>query len=70
MSASWVFGVDVFDLDLWVHKLIRSNSQSNATLWVLDTCLIVGLRFDNHFDGSFFVFKKCTTGTHLEKNAW
>ena len=37
-----VFGVDVFDLDFGV-QLIRSNNQSRATLWVLETCLIVGL---------------------------
>ena len=37
-----VFGVDVFDLDFGV-RLIRSNNQSRATLWVLDTCLSVGL---------------------------
>ena len=35
-----VFGVDVFDLG---SRLIRSNNQSRATLWVLETCLIVGL---------------------------
>ena len=28
----------------WVSKLILSNNRSNATLWVLDTCLIIGLR--------------------------
>ena len=38
-----VFGVDVFDLDFLGPKLIRSNNQSKATLWVLETCLIVGL---------------------------
>ena len=37
-----VLGVDVFDLNLGV-KLILSNNQLRATLWVLDTCLIVGL---------------------------
>ena len=36
-----VFGVDVFDLDLEVQ--IDSNNQSRATLWVLETFLIVGL---------------------------
>ena len=37
-----VFGVNVF---VWIFgpKLIRSNNQSRATLWVLETCLIVGL---------------------------
>ena len=36
-----VFGVDVLDLDFGVQN--NSNSKSRATLWVLDTCLIVGL---------------------------
>ena len=36
-------GVNVFDLDFLGSKLIRSNNQSRATLWVLETCLIVGL---------------------------
>ena len=36
-----------------------SNNKSSATLWVLDTCLIVGLRstFNYHFDHGFVVFK-------------
>ena len=36
-----------------------SNNQSSATLWVLDTCLIVGLRstFNYHFDHGFVDFK-------------
>ena len=31
---------------IWIldSKLILSNDRSNGTLWVLDTCLIVGLR--------------------------
>ena len=39
-------------------KLILSNNQSRATLWVLETCLIVGLLplFD-HLDHCFVVFK-------------
>ena len=37
------FGVNIFDLDLG-SRLILSNNQSKATLWVRDTCLIVGLR--------------------------
>ena len=36
-----VFGVSVFDVDCGVQ--IDSNNQSRATLWVLETCLIVGL---------------------------
>ena len=33
MYLIWIFG----------SRLIRSNNQSSATLWVLETCLIVGL---------------------------
>ena len=33
MYLIWIFG----------SKLLRSNNQSRATLWVLETCLIVGL---------------------------
>ena len=36
------FGVNIFDLDFRV-QLPLSNNQSSATLWVLDTCLSVGL---------------------------
>ena len=51
------FGVDVFDLDSG-SRLIRSNNQPRATLWVLETCLIVGLLpFNDHFDHSFIVLK-------------
>ena len=38
MSASWFL---VSTYLIWIF--IRSNNQSSATLWVLDTCLIVGL---------------------------
>ena len=45
------FGQDVCELVfermylIWIlgSRLIRSNNQSRATLWVLETCLIVGL---------------------------
>ena len=37
-----VFGADILDLNLG-SRLILSNNHSRATLWVLDTCLIVGL---------------------------
>ena len=38
--------------------MILSKNQSSATLWVLDTCLIVGLLpFDDHFDHCFVIFK-------------
>ena len=36
-----VFGVNIFDLDFGVQ--IDPVNQSSATLWVRDTCLIVGL---------------------------
>ena len=42
MSASWC----LVSMNLiWILEsiLIRSNNQSRATLWVLETCLIVGL---------------------------
>ena len=38
-----IFGVNLTDLDLW-FKLILWNNQSRATLWVRESCLIVGLR--------------------------
>ena len=42
MSASW-FLVSTYLIWILVSKSILSNSQSSATLWVRDTCLIVGL---------------------------
>ena len=45
---------------IWIlgSKLILSNNQSRATLWVLGTCLIVGLLpFYDHLDHCFVVFK-------------
>ena len=42
MSASW-FLVSMYLIWILGSKLIRSNNQSRATLWVLETCLIVGL---------------------------
>ena len=42
MSASW-FLVSMYLIWILGSKLIRSNNQSSATLWVLETCLIVGL---------------------------
>ena len=38
------FGINVSNLKFGIKTLILSNNQSKATLWVLDTCLIVGLR--------------------------
>ena len=40
----------------WIlgSKLIRSNNLSRATLWVLETCIIVGLLpFNDHLDHCF-----------------
>ena len=37
-----VLGVNVLDLDFWV-QIDSIDNQSRATLWVLETCLIVGL---------------------------
>ena len=42
MSASW-FLVSMYLIWILESRSIRSNNQSNATLWVLETCLIVGL---------------------------
>ena len=42
MSASW-FLVSMYLIWICGSKLIRSKNQSSATLWVLETCLIVGL---------------------------
>ena len=42
MSASW-FLVSMYLIWILGSKLIRSNNQSRATLWVPETCLIVGL---------------------------
>ena len=42
MSASW-FVVSMYLIRILGSKLILSNNQSRATLWVLETCPIVGL---------------------------
>ena len=42
MSASWLL-VSMYLIWILGSRLIRSNNQSRATLWVLETCLIVGL---------------------------
>ena len=41
MSASW-FLVSRYLIWILGSRLIRSNNQSRATLWVLETCVIVG----------------------------
>ena len=42
MSARWCL-VSMYRSWILESRLILSNNQSKATLWVLDTCLIVGL---------------------------
>ena len=56
MSAS-SFLLSTYLIWIWDSKLILSNNPSRATLWVLETCLIVGLRsyFNYHPDHSFVV---------------
>ena len=49
-------------------KLILSNSQSRATLAVLDTCLIVGLRPLITILITASLSAKCTAETLLDKN--
>ena len=57
MSASW-FLVSMYVIWILGSKLILSNNQSRATLWDLETCLIVGLLpFFIIFDHCFVVFK-------------
>ena len=55
-------------------RLIRSNGQSRATLWVLETCSHCRTSaFDNHFDYNFIVLKHMqhsflTRGLDIEEN--
>ena len=57
MSASW-FLVSMYLIWIFGSRLIRSNNQSSATVWVLETCLIVGLpSFNDHLDHCFVVLK-------------
>ena len=57
MSANW-FLVSIYVIWILGSKLIRSNNQSRATPWVLETCLIVRLlTFNDHFDHCFIVLK-------------
>ena len=53
VTCEITFGQKCLRVDFWCQwiesdfkesRLILSNNQSKATLWVLDTCLIVGLR--------------------------
>ena len=57
MSASWVFGVYLFDLDFWVQidsieQPIKSNSVGSGNMSHCGTS-----SFHNHFNHSFIVLK-------------
>ena len=53
-----VFGVKMYLIWILESELIRSNNQSRASLWVLETCLIVRVSsLYNHLDHCFVVFK-------------
>ena len=67
-----VFGVNIFDLNLGVSRVILSHNRSNrsrATLWVLETCLIVGLLpFKWSSWSQLRCLHKCTDGLCPERN--
>ena len=56
MSASW-FLVSTYLIWILGSKLILSNNQSRATLWVLEMSHCRTSAFNNHFDYSFIVFE-------------
>ena len=56
MSASW-FLVSAYVIWILGSKLILSNNQSGATLWVLDMSHRRTSSFYYHFDHGFVVFK-------------
>ena len=57
MSASW-FLISMYLIWILESRFIRSNNQSRATLWVLETCLVVGTpSFNDHLDHCFIVLK-------------
>ena len=55
---------------IWIleSRLIRSNNQSSATLWVLETCLIVGLLPLLIILITASLSSKMYNWTHLEKS--
>ena len=55
----WVFG----------SKLIRSKTQLNATLWVVDTCLFVGLLSLMIILITLSFFQKCKASHWIEKSS-
>ena len=65
MSASW-FWCQHKRFGSWCPKLVLSNNLVHATLWVLETCLIVGpLPLMIIFITASLSWK-CTTETHLK----
>ena len=57
MSPSWLL-VSMYLLWILGSRLIRSNNQSSATLWVLETCLLVGL-VQQSFHAISFALEVC-----------
>ena len=67
MSATLVFGVNTFDLDLWfqtvsVEQSIKRNSVGSGHV---SQCW--SSSFENHLDESFRCLQRCATETRLEK---
>ena len=57
MSASWVFDVDVLDLDFWIQiDSIKQQSKSNS-VGSGDVSHCRTSAFHNHFDYSFIVLQ-------------
>ena len=61
--------VSMYRIGILGSKLILSNNQSRATLWVLDTCRIVGIpAFDYHLNHGFIVLKHVQHSNGLRKS--
>ena len=58
------FGIDIFDLDIKFQIDPAEKPQQRTILWVLDTCLIIGLRPLSRVCS----LQKWRTETHFEKN--
>ena len=56
LSASW-FLVSMYLSWIFRIQINPSNNQSRVTLRVLETCLIMGLLFNDHVDDYFIVFE-------------
>ena len=67
MSASWVFGINTFDLDLGVQldpvkQPLKSNFLGSGNMSQCRTSA-----FDNHFDYSFVVFKDVQPSSRMRR---